>query len=380
MAPKGEAKTFSNPYCWVEGCTATPVKETRLDSDGKIGVCTDHKLIWENLVKFLSKYPHLATSPSGESLISATQKKQIVNILADPGSRLTYQAAYNAVMHPEPVVHDIPRNMTIASNVIALVQTFGPPIASMEGVPPISLPITRCFYRRLSWSDREVSPFTRLPTRTPTGNSDLRNYEVQVKCLSKGGVLVQKWISPYLGPPRDGEYLTPPEILPMKGDVLAVRALLEKEFPLYTEYGRDGVDYDWVLRRFRQELDQGYYDDAHDPKDDEEDHWRWNGASRVKFSNEDLENPGNLLSVTSPLYVSKADQTWLMKCDGCQTTLTEKHEICPTCEACPTWNTKLPVGAFFKDGRLYKTTPTVWKKGGPRTRRIPSHFVSPGPR
>ena len=78
--------------------------------------------------------------------------------------------------------------------------------------------------------------------------------------------------------------------------------------------------------------------------------------------------------------MSKADQTWLMKCDGCQTTFTEKHEICPTCEACPAWNTKLPVGAFFKDGRLYKPTPTVWKKGGPRTRRIPSQFAPPGPR
>ena len=72
MAPKRKAKTFSNPYCWVEGCTATPVKETRLDSDGKIGVCIDHTLIWNSLGRFLSKNPHLA-------LPSATQKMKIVS-------------------------------------------------------------------------------------------------------------------------------------------------------------------------------------------------------------------------------------------------------------------------------------------------------------
>ena len=61
----------------------------------------------------------------------------------------------------------------------------------------------------------------------------------------RGGVVVHKSISPCLGPRTRrlrGQYLTPPEVLPKKAGVLAVRARLEKTL-YYTKTGINGEDF-----------------------------------------------------------------------------------------------------------------------------------------
>ena len=126
-------------------------------------VCRSHGAIWLTVVKFLNKNLHLATTRFGEPIINRMQKKKIVNILADPEPNVSTRLAYNVVMQPEPIVHDIPRHVTYDSSVIALVQTFCPVVYTGVGCPyqPEGCPVypvdTMCFYRRLSQSDREVN-------------------------------------------------------------------------------------------------------------------------------------------------------------------------------------------------------------------------------
>ena len=92
------------------------------------------------------------------------------------------------------ILHDIPRDVIYDSSVIALAQTFHPVVYNLVGSPgkPEGYPCypldTICFYRRLSWPDREVFDKFDEGDRWPIRDDQFCNVEVLVKCQSAGAL------------------------------------------------------------------------------------------------------------------------------------------------------------------------------------------------